>query len=128
MRAIRTTAVAVAVAVAIGSAFGCDAPDDGVDVEREELDVDALDHALDHGERLEGSAALTTHDAIEAYPGFAVDIEVDGDDVVLDWTGVGGPLAVSIVSTPGSRSATSRSRSAAPPRSGSPRTCPPTCR
>jgi hypothetical protein len=88
----------MAMVLAMHGAYGCDAPDDEIELERELVDEDAEDDSIDEtvGPAAE-AVALTTHDPDAAYPGFGVDIEVDGDDVVLDWTGVGGPLSVSIV-------------------------------
>jgi len=87
-------ALGMAMVVAMHGAYGCDASDDELESEDR---LEAEEPVADEPAPAHEATALTTHDPAAAYPGFAVDIEVDGDDVVLDWTGTGGPLAVSIV-------------------------------
>lgn len=95
VRGMMSTVVTVAMMAVLGGASGCDEPRDDIEIDDDDLDDDQP--PVGAAALPSGSPSLTTHDHAGAYAGFGVDVEVDGDDVVLDWTGVGGPLAVAVV-------------------------------
>ncbi|MGH1347723.1 MAG: hypothetical protein ACRBN8_39580 [Nannocystales bacterium] len=66
--------------------YGCD--DQPSDPEASGLDLDE-DASPDAGHASPASGSLSTNQQTPAVPGFAIDITVQGDDVILDWTAAG---------------------------------------